>query len=108
MQGIGSHICACVCACVYVVCVQAAIVARGMEYCRIDGSVGSAEERHAQVTRFQRPGAKIPVFLLTSQVRTKRIFLHCVPSCLRPYELRLGARILVFLLTSQVHVLTFP
>jgi hypothetical protein len=43
-------------------------VARGMRFCRIDGSLG-AEERHAQVAQFQgaRSSNPIPVFLLTSQ-----------------------------------------
>ncbi len=41
-----------------------------MVMCRIDGTM-DADERHAQVKRFQVPGAKIPVFLLTSQVRLR-------------------------------------
>jgi len=40
-----------------------------MAFCRIDGTVLSAEERQAEVRRFQAPNANIPVFMLTSQVR---------------------------------------
>ena len=47
---------------------QASIRARGMEFCRIDGTMLSAEERQAEVRRFQEPRATIPVFMLTSQV----------------------------------------
>ena len=39
-----------------------------MEFCRIDGTMLSAEERQAEVRRFQEPRATIPVFMLTSQV----------------------------------------
>lgn len=46
---------------------QAGIKAQGLTMCRIDGTVVSAEERQAEVQRFQRPGSNIPVFLLTSQ-----------------------------------------
>ncbi len=52
-----------------------------MRFCRIDGSVNSAEERQAQVRRFQLAGTDegeedepIPVFLLTSQVRQRLSF----------------------------------
>jgi SNF2 family DNA or RNA helicase len=47
---------------------QAAVEARRLPFCRIDGSVATAEGRQAEVERFQAPGADIPVFLLTSQV----------------------------------------
>ena len=39
-----------------------------MAFCRIDGTMLSAEERQAEVRRFQEPRATIPVFMLTSQV----------------------------------------
>lgn len=46
---------------------QAAISAKDIRFCRIDGNLVSAEARQEQVRRFQsRPD--IPVFLLTSQV----------------------------------------
>ena len=38
-----------------------------MSFCRIDGDVASAQDRQAQVKRFQTSD-DIPVFLLTSQV----------------------------------------
>jgi DNA excision repair protein ERCC-6-like len=41
--------------------------AEGWPLCRIDGSVASAQERHARVQRFQSDPS-IPVFLLTTQV----------------------------------------
>jgi hypothetical protein len=50
---------------------QAAVKARGWNFCRIDGSVVKAEARQAEVERFQTaPGGTrgIPVFLLTTQV----------------------------------------
>ncbi|GAX75462.1 hypothetical protein CEUSTIGMA_g2905.t1 [Chlamydomonas eustigma] len=47
---------------------EASIRARGMKMCRIDGTMLSAEERQAEVRKFQAPGSNIPVFLLTSQV----------------------------------------
>jgi SNF2 family DNA or RNA helicase len=48
---------------------QAAVVARGWQFCRIDGSMSSTDARQAEVERFQAPGSSIPVFLLTTQVR---------------------------------------
>lgn len=51
---------------------QAAVKARGWNFCRIDGSMARADARQAEVERFQTAagGAKgIPVFLLTTQVR---------------------------------------
>jgi SNF2 family DNA or RNA helicase len=53
---------------------QAAVKARGWNFCRIDGSMARADARQAEVERFQTAprGAKgIPVFLLTTQVRTE-------------------------------------
>ena len=47
---------------------QAAVEARRLQFCRIDGAVATAEARQAEVERFQRPGSTVPVFLLTSQV----------------------------------------
>jgi SNF2 family DNA or RNA helicase len=48
---------------------QAAVVARGWSFCRIDGSMSSTDARQAEVERFQAAGSNIPVFLLTTQVR---------------------------------------
>lgn len=48
---------------------QAAVVAHGWSFCRIDGTMASTDARQAEVDKFQAPGAKIPVFLLTTQVR---------------------------------------
>ncbi|KAF6255378.1 P-loop containing nucleoside triphosphate hydrolase protein [Scenedesmus sp. NREL 46B-D3] len=47
---------------------QAAVVARGWSFCRIDGSMSSTDARQAEVERFQAAGSRIPVFLLTTQV----------------------------------------
>jgi len=47
---------------------QAAVIAEGWAFCRIDGSMASTEARQTQVELFQAPGAEIPVFLLTTQV----------------------------------------
>jgi SNF2 family DNA or RNA helicase len=47
---------------------QASIRAKGVAFCRIDGNMLSAEERQAEVRRFQAPTSTIPVFMLTSQV----------------------------------------
>ncbi|WIA32835.1 hypothetical protein OEZ86_006013 [Tetradesmus obliquus] len=47
---------------------QAAVVARGWSFCRIDGSMASTDARQAEVERFQAAGSSIPVFLLTTQV----------------------------------------
>uniref|UniRef100_A0A383VXK8 Uncharacterized protein n=1 Tax=Tetradesmus obliquus TaxID=3088 RepID=A0A383VXK8_TETOB len=47
---------------------QAAVVARGWSFCRIDGSMASTDARQVEVERFQAAGSSIPVFLLTTQV----------------------------------------
>lgn len=59
--------------CYNVLCrtMQAAVKARGWNFCRIDGSVIKAEARQAEVDRFQTAAGGprgIPVFLLTTQV----------------------------------------
>ena len=48
-------------------CTQAGVKVMRMSFCRIDGDVASAQDRQAQVKRFQTSD-DIPVFLLTSQV----------------------------------------
>eukprot|EP00958_Prasinococcus_capsulatus_P019603 scaffold2437_cov395-Prasinococcus_capsulatus_cf.AAC.14 len=48
-------------------CFEEEFDSRGWTRCRIDGSMGSAEERHSMVDRF-RLDVSIPIFLLTSQV----------------------------------------
>lgn len=58
---------------------QAAVKARGWNFCRIDGSMARAEARQAEVERFQTAagGSKgIPVFLLTTQVRVLTVGLQ--------------------------------
>jgi hypothetical protein len=59
---------------------QAAVVARGWSFCRIDGSMSSTDARQAEVERFQATGSSIPVFLLTTQVgrnMTSRCTMYC-------------------------------
>ncbi|KAK9817567.1 hypothetical protein WJX74_008330 [Apatococcus lobatus] len=46
---------------------EGAIRQQGWSFCRIDGTVSSAAERHERVQRFQTDNT-IPIFLLTSQV----------------------------------------
>jgi hypothetical protein len=67
---------------------QAAVKARGWNFCRIDGSVVKAEARQAEVERFQTaPGGTrgIPVFLLTTQVgclgHKSRSDIRCCEGC---------------------------
>jgi hypothetical protein len=71
---------------------QSAVEARRLPFCRIDGSVISAEARQSEVERFQAEGSTIPVFLLTSQVgRGSEGMLQALPgpcflvaACVKP------------------------
>lgn len=61
-------LCCCCCCCLIP---QAAVAAHGWSFCRIDGTMASTDARQAEVDKFQAAGAKIPVFLLTTQVRDR-------------------------------------
>jgi hypothetical protein len=61
------------------VVLQAAVVARGWAFCRIDGSMSSTDARQAEVERFQAAGSSFLIFLLTTQVCS----YVCIPAGFR-------------------------